>query len=204
MPILLTWQEPNRYHVEMADYAKASTIGARIAAARRSRGFSTPDQLVAAMPGSGITAAVLANIENGRRANLDVSQLLNIALSLGVPVSSLLAPMSRPNDPLDLSGLGDGFAEMTAADFDAWLSALPSAGFIAGTAHERNERTELQALRELRSIRKELARLDVVISLESDAGLPEEIAGRTKERSASLKAEATKLREYLISAGWEL
>lgn len=204
MPILLTWQEPNRYPVEMADYAKAPTIGARIAAARRSRGLSTPDQLVAAMPGSGITAAILANIENGRRANLDVSQVLNIALALGVPVSSLLAPMSRPDDPLDLSGLGNGFAEMTAADFDAWISALPTAAFITGTANERNERAELQALRELRSVRKEIARLDVLISLESDAELPDEIASTSRRRRANLEAEAAKLRDYLVSAGLEL
>lgn len=204
MPILLTWQEHARYPVEMADYAKAPTIGARIAAARRSRGFTTPDQLVAAMPGSGITAAVLANIENGRRANLDVSHLLNIALALGVPVSSLLAPTSRPNDSLDLSGLGDGFADMTAADFDAWLSSLPSAGFTTGTVQERNERTELQALRELRELHREMARLDVLVALESETGLPAEISGRTKERLSNLEAEAVKLRDYLDSAGWKM
>ncbi|GMA94749.1 hypothetical protein GCM10025881_15730 [Pseudolysinimonas kribbensis] len=83
----------------MADYAAAGSIGSRIAAARRSRGYRSVAELESALAGTGISQAVLANIESGRKADLDVSQVLNIARVLKVPVSFLLAPMSRPNAP---------------------------------------------------------------------------------------------------------
>jgi transcriptional regulator with XRE-family HTH domain len=188
----------------MAEYAMASSIGARIGMARRARGFRTPFDLAAAMTGSGVTGAILANIESGRRVNLDVSQVLNIAKALGVPVSSLLAPMTRPQDPLDLPGLGSAFDGMTVAEFDSWICTVPNTSYVAPTADERNDRTELNALRELHVLRREIVRLGVVAELEKTAELPESIAERTTARLAGLELDASKLREYLLSAGWEV
>lgn len=156
------------------------------------------------MTGSGITGAILANIESGRKVNLDVGQVLNIAKVLGVPVSSLLAPMARPSDLLDLPGLGSGFDGMTSAEFDAWLSSVPNAGYVAPTADERNDRAELQALREMQVLSREIARLSVVEELEKEAELPSSIASRTTERMANARNEVAKLRAYLSSAGWEV
>jgi transcriptional regulator with XRE-family HTH domain len=187
----------------MADYRAERSIGARIAAARRSRGFRTTKELAAAMEGTGITPAVLENIESGRKANLDVSQLLNIARALEVPVVNLLAPMARPGDVVDLPNLGATLANMTASEFDSWLSSVPNASYVASTATERNERAELQAFRDLQVAERELRRLQAADRLEGDER-PAPLRDAARAHLDATQQRISELQNYLSSAGWEL
>jgi hypothetical protein len=155
------------------------------------------------MEGTGITAAVLENIESGRKANLDLSQVLNIARALDVPVVNLLAPMARPRDLVDIPNLSPSLANMTAGEFDSWLSAIPGADYGSTSAAERNERAELQALRDLQVAQRELHRLETVDELEG----PERPAALRATAEATITATTNRIRElrsYLRSAGWEV
>jgi hypothetical protein len=181
----------------------AKSLGARIAAARKARGYANPKEFARALEGSGITPAVVMNIESGRKADLTVSQALNIAWVLHLPVSALLAPMARPKDPLDLAGLIDGFPKMSAGEFDAWLCAIPGGEYVPASNDERAERTELQAYRELETLRRELDRLRVVQQLGSE-DRPAQLAEAAARRIATAELEISKLEEFLTSAGWEL
>lgn len=154
------------------------------------------------MPGTGITSAVLENIESGRRSNLDVSHILNIAYTLHVPVTALLAPLARPNDHVDLPNLIEPIAGMTVAQFDAWIAGITTADYTPTTADERNDLAQLQALRELQTSRRELHRLEVVAQLSSDQ--PDILRQTTTDQIDATKARIENLREYLLSAGWEV
>ncbi|TPW78035.1 hypothetical protein [Schumannella soli] len=188
----------------MAEYAAERSIGARIAAARRARGYRSPTALAEALEGTGITTAILENIEAGRRSKLDVSIVLNIARVLGVPLSALLAPIARPDDPLDLANLGPAFDGMSAGEFDAWIGVSPNSDHLASSAAERNDRAELRALRELQLQRRELDRLRKADAIEDAAGRPEALAAASRSRIAGIENDITELRKYLTSAGWEL
>jgi len=155
------------------------------------------------MEGTGITTAVLENIESGRKANLDVSQLLNIASTLNVPVVNLLAPMARPGDIVDLPNLGTALVNMTASEFDSWLSSVPNASYIASNASERHERAELQALRDLHAAERELRRLEVAERLEGHEQ-PAQLADAARAHLSATRQRISELRNYLTSAGWEL
>ena len=186
----------------MTEYSAERNIGTRIAAARRSRGFRTTKELAAKMPGTGITSAVLENIESGRRSNLDISMLLNIAHTLHVPVTALLAPIARPHDPIDLPNLKPELAAMTASQFSAWVAGITTADYRAGTAAERNDLAQLNALRELQTTRRELHRREAVAGLSEDQ--PEVLRQATTAQIDAAQAQIENLQTYLRSASWEV
>jgi hypothetical protein len=167
--------------------------------ARRARGYRTTSDLAAAIDSGKLTEAVLENIEAGRKADLSISQVLNIAMTLKVPVSYLLAPLTRPDDPIDLPNLSTAFSGMTAGEFDSWLAAIPTANYRADLAAERNDRAELQALRELATLHRELRRLTITSQVLEGV----ETAG-TGARIADTKRQIANLIGYLRSAGWDV
>jgi hypothetical protein len=156
------------------------------------------------MPGSRLTESILENIESGRKADLNISQLLSIARALRVPPIYLLSPITSPGARLDLPNLSDDVAAMTAAEFDSWLAAIPSSSYTSATADERIEVDQLNAFRERQTLLRELSRLHVMQSIEmSDADIP--VIGRsTEQRIASLQADLQKIDEYLSHSRWEL
>ncbi len=186
----------------MTEYSAERSIGARIAAARRARGYRTTKELAAVMTGTGISVAVLENIESGRRSNLDISHILNLAHTLHVPVAALLAPISRPNDTVDLPNLTEELAAMTVAQFDAWIAGISSGAYTAATADERNDLAELNALRDLQTTRRELHRLETIAQLSSDE--PEPLRQATAAQIDATRARVDSLVNYLHSAGWEI
>ncbi|KQV07059.1 helix-turn-helix domain-containing protein [Leifsonia sp. Root112D2] len=188
----------------MTNYRSESSIGARIKAARRQRGYRTARELAAAMPGSNVTAATLENIESGRKVELTVSQLLNIARVLNIPPSFLLAPMGTPDAKLDLPNLDDSFEDMSAAEFDSWLTATPMGGYRSAVATERTDIDQLNALRELLALRREARRLQTVLEVQSEAGDPDlqTAAPVTESRLAAVLSEARHLEDLLQAAGW--
>ncbi|MEY9853490.1 transcriptional regulator with XRE-family HTH domain [Leifsonia sp. EB41] len=187
----------------MADFRAEAGIGTRIRMARRQRGFRTTRDLADTIPGGNVTEAVLENIESGRKADLSVSQLLNIARGLNVPLSMLLAPMGRPDSELDLPNLSDEFAGMTAAEFDCWLSATPASSYRPRTAREREDIALLTAIRELGLLERELDRLRMVVEVETASGDPDLTATRSEvqERIARLAQESARIATLLKSSG---
>ncbi|HEU0205528.1 MAG TPA: helix-turn-helix domain-containing protein [Pseudolysinimonas sp.] len=188
----------------MAHYSSERSLGARVAAARRARGYRTLKELAAALEGTGLTASILQNIELDRRANIDISHVLNLARTLEVPVSYLLAPMARPGDIVDLPNLGASFKNMTASEFDAWLSAIPNASYTAGSAAERTDRAELQALRELQTARRELYRLEAIAGMEEFGDESEALREDSRMKRAQLRSRIDGLQKFLASDGWEV
>jgi transcriptional regulator with XRE-family HTH domain len=187
----------------MADFRSETNIGARIRLARRERGFRTTEDLAEAIPGSNLTPSILENIESGRKADLSVSQFLNIARALNVPVSMLLAPIGTPNADLDLPNLGDDFAGMTAGEFDSWLSATSAGAYRPRLASERSDIEILTSLRELGTLRRELARLQIVLDTQTASGDRDLIDtnAEVQKRLDRISREATRVGELLASAG---
>lgn len=187
----------------MTDFRSEATVGGRIKVARRDRGYRTTRDLAEAVPGGNITAAILENIESGRKADISVSQLLNIARALNVPVSFLLAPMGRPSATLDLPNLSEDFAGMTAAEFDCWLTATPASSYRPRLAAERTDIDILSTLRELGSLRRQLERLHIVHDVQSASGDPELIDGNreVQERIDQITEESRRLAGLLASGG---
>ncbi|MBO1739809.1 helix-turn-helix domain-containing protein [Leifsonia sp. TF02-11] len=185
----------------MTDYRSEASVGARIKLARRERGFRTTRDLAEAVPEGNITAAILENIESGRKADISVSQLLNIARALNVPPSYLLAPMGTPNSTLDLPNLSADFNGMTAAEFDCWLSATPGSSYRPRLAAERTDINILGTLRELGSLGRELERLQIVLAVQS--GDPDLADANTEvqQRIERTQAEARRLAGLLTSGG---
>jgi transcriptional regulator with XRE-family HTH domain len=190
----------------MTNSRSEPSIGARIKATRRERGFRTTKDLADAMPGSKITPAILENIESGRKGDIDVSQLLNIARALCVPPSFLLAPLGTPDAQLDLPNLSSAFAAMTAAEFDSWLAAIPGSSYRSTSTAERLDIDQLNAYRELRSRQRALSRLETVRQIELDGTDPElsSAAATTARQIIATTDEISELTRYLESAGWQL
>jgi len=187
----------------MTDYRSEAGVGARIKLARRQRGYRTTRELADAIPGGNVTAAVLENIESGRKADISVSQLLNIARGLGVPPSMLLARIGSPNSGLDLPNLSDQFDGMTAAEFDCWLSATPASSYRPRLAAERVDTDLLNSLRELGTLRRELERLRIVLDVQRASGDPELLSSNddVRNRIDRVTSEAARVAGLLVSAG---
>ena len=149
-----------------------------------------------------MTEAILENIESGRKADISVSQLLNIARGLGVPVSMLLAPIGTPGSNLDLPNLSDDFADMTAAEFDCWLSATPLSSYQPRLASERSDVATLNTLRELGTLRREIDRIRLVLDVGKGSGDADLVSDTDIDsRLESVEREAARLAALLTSSG---
>jgi transcriptional regulator with XRE-family HTH domain len=193
----------------MADFRTATTVGARIAALRKARGFASTKALAEAIPGDSVTESILQNIEANRKNDLAVAQLLNIAAALRVSPLFILAPLGSPHEHLDLPNITPAVAEMSVAEFDAWFSGLTNGGYRPATADEYSERTQLEALRELLAERRELHRLQVIVDLENELpvvgeGAPASEWDNTELRIEEAKRRISRLEIYLGSAGWSV
>lgn len=186
----------------MTDFGTATTIGGRIQALRRARGMRTSKELADAIGGS-MTVSIIENIELGRKSNLDVAQLLSIAMALQVPPSYVLAPMNRPDAPLDLPGLSPAFDGMTAIEFDSWLASLENGAHNPTTLDGRTMRFELAALREWSVATAEIRRLTVMEELERAEGTGE-YTRAASQRIEEARREADRLAAMLNAGGWTL
>jgi hypothetical protein len=191
----------------MADFKTAVTVGARIAALRTARGLDSPKALADSIPGGAVTESVLENIEAGGGNDLTVTQLLNIAWVLRVSPVFLLAPLGSPHDHLDVPGIIPELANLTVAEFDAWVSGIDGA-YHPVTADEHSERTQLEALRELLRARREARRLRSVLDLSaelarSNAGEePPASWSNFQEQLDETTRRIRQLETFLDSGGW--
>lgn len=180
----------------MTGYSAEATIGDRIKAARRARGFRTTRELADAMPGSKISEHVLENIEAGRKTDLQVSALLSIARALHVPPAFLLAPLTHPSRTIDLPNLSSDVASMSVGEFDAWLAGESDGAYRSSDPSERSDLAELDAFRELQQLRRELDREGAISAVDESP--------TSAGRRAYLEAQAAELTEFLTKAGWLL
>ncbi|MDY7543026.1 MULTISPECIES: helix-turn-helix transcriptional regulator [unclassified Cryobacterium] len=194
----------------MTDFRTETSIGTRIQAVRKHRGIRTTKELADKIPGGNVTEAVLQNIEAGRKSDLSVSQLLNIAKALGVSPLFLLAPVGRPTSTLDLPNLGDAFEGMTVVEFDAWISGETDGAYRWTTTDERSERAQLQAMRELDALIRERNRLASNLKVEASLNTPpdedETVTSwdTIQQRLDDTTRRIAQLISYLGSAGWSL
>jgi len=186
----------------MADFRTAGSLGARIQAARKQRGFRTTRDLAQAINVGNVSESIIENIEAGRKVNVDISQLLNIAKALSVSPSFLLAPLGTPDAKVDLPNLSKDLSAMTALEFDAWAMGTNEGEYRPTTMDERTSVAELQALREWAALRKEIMRLETLVELEDTALENKPRSGRS--RLEATMAEQGKVTAYLRSAGWEI
>jgi transcriptional regulator with XRE-family HTH domain len=118
-----------------------------------------------------VTTAVIQNLEAGRKTEVTVSQLLNIAFALGMPPAFLLAPLGSSGARLDLPNLAEELAGLSPAEFDAWLSGLPNGTHRFNSAEEQLSISQLEAIRQLAQTDRELHRLRVLKQLEEQENL---------------------------------
>jgi transcriptional regulator with XRE-family HTH domain len=194
----------------MADFKTATTVGARIAALRKARGFASAKALAEAIPGDSVTESILQNIEAGRKNDLAVAQLLNIAWALRVPPVFILAPLGNPNGSLDLPNIIRDIQQLTVGEFDGWLAGLDGGPYRPVTADERNDRTQLTALRELLAARREAHRLQIIVDhateLAPDKTQDEAVAlwSNFQQRLDDTDRNIQQLETYLRSGGWDV
>lgn len=193
----------------MTNHLTESGVGNRIQAARKLRGLTNSKDLIDAIPGGSMTNATLQNIEAGRKAELTVSQLLNISATLQMPPVYLLAPVGLPEATLDIPNLSRDFDGMTVLQFDAWLAGTTDGAYRWKTREERTERDQLRAMRELESSIRERNRLRSILQTERDSnedgvGSSEDFFISSEERLDDVVRRISQLTAYLKSAGWEL
>jgi hypothetical protein len=124
------------------------TVGKRIAGYRKFGKIGTAADLAALIPNPKVTASVIQNIESGRKADLSVSQLLDIAMGLGVSPLVLLVPVGAPFQRVDLPGVGDDVASLTVHEFDQWLT-IPAVTTAFETPEQASMRTLVSYIRKL-------------------------------------------------------
>lgn len=189
----------------MTEWATQGSIGARIQAARKARGLRTARDLAALITGSTVSESVIENIESGRKVNLDVSQLLSIAMALRVPPTFLLAPIGAPDAPLDLPNLSNEFAGMTSSQFDAWLSNLTDGNYRPATNDEMNARNELDALRAFVKLTREIKMLrDVVDTPAIFKDVDQQSWRHAEDRLRVAESEIKQVHVYLTAARWNI
>lgn len=186
----------------VSDYRTAGSIGERVKSLRKRRGLKSPQDLLDLMPGSKITVATIENLEAGRREELGVSQLLNIAFALGTTPSFLLAPIGYPSGPMDLANLIPGLKSLTVAEFDSWLSGNIDGAYRWGTLDELNDRNQLSALRGLLQARNELRRLLAIEALESESEIIAPTRSAFADQVRATEKQIETLVRFLRSAGW--
>lgn len=188
----------------MTEPWEASGIGKRIAAFRKRRGM-TARELAEAIHSDVVSTAVIQNIEAGRKPDLTVSQLLNIARGLGVSPLFLLAPVGRPFEALDLPNLSTELGTMNVSDFDNWVSVATARGV---GSRDIELRVDLQSFRELIATvpgrdllrRKLRAQLDEISDDESAEGKLMDLMLESDRVERRVKGLAEELR----GVGWDV
>jgi transcriptional regulator with XRE-family HTH domain len=157
-----------------------------------------------------MSASVIQNIEAGRKPDISVSDLLNLAFALRIPPTFLLFPMAGPMRPVDLVGLSPDLEALQSGALEAWIAAevLP----YGVTFSEAADLDRLKAQREYLRLSKEVRRLwrSRIVERrldEEDPPSPEALESRRRwdTTEARLKAHQERLdelRTQLQDDGW--
>lgn len=125
-------------------------IGLRIAQARRDAGFRTVEQLVETIGNPAVTVSGVQNVESGRKADVSVTYLLEIARAVGVPPVMLLVDVDHPFEPVEGLPLGEQFDGLRVWQFDDWFSGVgnPTTADVGGVA-ALDKRVLLERVRQM-------------------------------------------------------
>lgn len=118
----------------------SETFGARVRRLRRAAGFSSREAYAAAINNPAVSAAVIKNIEAGRKADISVVHLFELSYPLGVSPLVLLLDFARPNDLAQIQGLGPNFEEATIRDIDEWVTEPASYAPLVFATDDYRER----------------------------------------------------------------
>jgi transcriptional regulator with XRE-family HTH domain len=175
-----------------------STIGKRIGHYRRLNGMSAEE--LAGRMSDGLTRAVITNLENGRKDDVTVTQLIALSAALGVPPVALAVDLSKPWQFHDLLKTEDGRRQvMSAWDMIDWFSG-------GGEMENRFEllrpagREAFGLISRLRTYKRrqwQRVQLEDEIATLGTTGDPEQVADLERELSdvrRSLHAAASTLR----------
>lgn len=97
-------------------------IGRRIAQYRKINGM-TADELSKAS-GNGLTRAVIANIETGRKTSLSVAELFALSVALGVPPTALLHDLR--DQTAETAIVAASGRNLSVREFSYWLAGALS------------------------------------------------------------------------------
>lgn len=174
----------------------AVAIGARIGACRRQNGVSAHE--LADMAGAGLTRAIIANIESGRRTDIGVAHLYAIAWALGVSPIALIYPIDRPDFRMQLpDGQDRSVRELIAwsrghhgplwSDLDAFTPAgRTTQAVLVGLERLEREESRLATQRDRQARR-------VLMNVSSSAELAE-YERDIREAEDAVDAEKNRLR----------
>lgn len=95
-------------------------MGRRIAAFRRREGLSANELAQDA----GMSRSVIANIENGRRDDITVSELLALSRALRVPPAAIVFDVTRPMAPVPVPNTEGELLRPRAIDIIDWFAGL--------------------------------------------------------------------------------
>lgn len=149
-------------------------IGRRIASYRKARGFKTAAALAEHIPNDGITTSVIQNIESGRKPDVTVAQLLDIAWALRVTPVYLIAPANLPAELFEYPGVGEDVARLEVGDAIAWMTSRmntnglmnPTEGFIRNLVHHTDVLRD--AIRDFPNAAHAAERVEPVAVVESE------------------------------------
>lgn len=192
----------------------SESIGERVARYRKERGISAQ----ALADRSGLTRAIITNIESGRRSDPTVSQLIAIALVLGVSPADLVFDLADPYREVELMP-GATTAEWLARDwFGGYLLARetlpenpesfespPSVYARWGTPHQLRERARTMKALEIHEQRVAILRKPdpTADELAVSASLGNDI-GQLQAKITTFRAELYELEKLLRAAGVNL
>lgn len=127
-----------------------SKLAQRIKKYRKLSGFSSPAQLAETINNPAITKSTIINLEQGRKADLSITELLLFAKAFSIPATALVCdlddPFGHPDvsgfeqyynaDIVDLFGLNDGkFGPQTDTSRDKSLCSASEASSYLKTIY---------------------------------------------------------------------
>jgi transcriptional regulator with XRE-family HTH domain len=116
------------------------TFGARVRRLRRAAGYTSREELAEAIQNPSVSSAVIKNIEAGRKADISVVHLFEIAFALHVSPLVLLIDFSEPYQPARVAGLGPNFDGVTNIELDEWFTEPASYAPLAFSSDDYRER----------------------------------------------------------------
>ena len=136
-------------------------FGERVKRVRLERGFRTISDFASHLDSKSLSLAILKNIESGRRKEVSVHHLLELADGLRVTPLVLLFDMRDPLGQTDLPGLPPRLAARTNEDLEYWVALnLEDARFDEVWERRSEEEAALVFIRRVRRAAAEVAQLE--------------------------------------------
>ncbi|WP_336643502.1 helix-turn-helix domain-containing protein [Microbacterium sp. MMO-113] len=163
-------------------------FGARLAYYRKLSGLSA-ERLSQRVP---ISRAVISNIENGRKRDITIDEMLALAWALDIPPVALALPLEQPNVFIE-TARGEARTESARAHSAIdWFITGKKPG-SAASPQQMIAMTRLRMLRDYYSSRSQLTRAETAISKGDQSANWAAIVEEQKSRLRDLTEELTGL-----------